>query len=116
MDAWRVFRRPWLKKKQRRSGGLLARAVMALISHLGFVRVTRNRRLREGASFRPAAAGPGRECTNRRGDMEQQQDPVIVRHRELERIANMALRAGRIMMECGASVSVVHGGVGMIAR
>ena len=48
--------------------------------------------------------------------MEQQQDPVIVRHRELERIANMALRAGRIMMECGASVSVVHGGVGMIAR
>lgn len=48
--------------------------------------------------------------------MEQQQDPVIVRHRELERIANMALRAGRIMMESGASVSVVHGGVGMIAR
>lgn len=48
--------------------------------------------------------------------MEQQQDAVIVRHRELERIANVALRAGRIMMESGASVSVVHRGVGMIAR
>ena len=48
--------------------------------------------------------------------MEQQQDPVIARHRDLERIANMALRAGRLMMESGASVSVVHAGVGMIAR
>ncbi len=48
--------------------------------------------------------------------MEQQQDAVIVRHRELERIANVALRAGRNMMESGASVSVVHRGVGMIAR
>lgn len=48
--------------------------------------------------------------------MEQHQDVVIVRHRELERIANVALRAGRVMMESGASVSVVHRGVGMIAR
>lgn len=48
--------------------------------------------------------------------MEQQQDAVIVRHRQLERIANVALRAGRIMMESGAAVSVVHRGVGMIAR
>lgn len=48
--------------------------------------------------------------------MEQQQDPVVTRHRELERVANVALRAGRLMMESGASVSVVHAGVGMIAR
>lgn len=48
--------------------------------------------------------------------MEQHQDPVVIRHRELERIANMALRAGRVLMECGASVSVVNTGVGLIVR
>ncbi|WP_444455542.1 threonine/serine exporter family protein [Rhodobacter capsulatus] len=43
-------------------------------------------------------------------------DPVVVRHRELERYATVALKAGRIMMESGASVSVVHRGITMIAR
>ncbi|MFD2173227.1 threonine/serine exporter family protein [Rhodobacter lacus] len=43
------------------------------------------------------------------------QDGVVVRHRELERYANAALKAGRIMMESGASVSVVHRGISMIA-
>lgn len=43
-------------------------------------------------------------------------DPVVMRHRDLERYANAALKAGRIMMESGASVSVVHRGIAMIAR
>ncbi|MBZ4023121.1 hypothetical protein CKO11_11685 [Rhodobacter sp. TJ_12] len=43
-------------------------------------------------------------------------DPVVVRHRALERYATTALRAGRMMMESGASVSVVHRGITMIAK
>lgn len=35
-------------------------------------------------------------------------DPVILRHRDLERIANVALKAGRIAMECGANVRAVR--------
>ncbi|WP_237151493.1 threonine/serine exporter family protein [Oryzibacter oryziterrae] len=48
--------------------------------------------------------------------MEPSSDPVVVRHRELERFANATLKAGRILMECGASVHVVHEGMTMIAR
>ncbi len=35
-------------------------------------------------------------------------DPVIRRHRDLEKIANAALRAGRITMECGGSARAVR--------
>ncbi len=35
-------------------------------------------------------------------------DPVIRRHRDLEKIANVALRAGRIAMECGANCRAVR--------
>lgn len=48
--------------------------------------------------------------------MESELDPVVVRHRDLERFANTALRVGRTLMECGASVSVVHSGVTMVAK
>jgi uncharacterized membrane protein YjjP (DUF1212 family) len=48
--------------------------------------------------------------------MEANTDPVIVRHRELEKYANVALRLGCVMMECGASVSVVHAGMRMLAQ
>jgi len=48
--------------------------------------------------------------------MDSPDDPVVVRHRDLERYANAALKAGRIMMESGASVSVVHRGITMIAK
>jgi uncharacterized membrane protein YjjP (DUF1212 family) len=43
-------------------------------------------------------------------------DPVKVRHRDLERIANAALRVGRTLMECGASVSVIQEGATLVAR
>jgi uncharacterized membrane protein YjjP (DUF1212 family) len=48
--------------------------------------------------------------------MESNADPVIVRHRELEKYANVALRFGRVMMECGASVGVVHSGMRMLVQ
>ncbi len=35
-------------------------------------------------------------------------DPVLMRHRELEQIAMVALRAGRLLMESGARAKVVH--------
>lgn len=35
-------------------------------------------------------------------------DPVRVRHRDLERIANVALRVGCVLIETGACVRVVH--------
>lgn len=35
-------------------------------------------------------------------------DPVVRRHRDLEKIANAALRAGRIAMECGANCRAVR--------
>ncbi|MBB4198096.1 hypothetical protein CCR94_20620 [Rhodoblastus sphagnicola] len=47
---------------------------------------------------------------------EDDADPVRMRHRDLERIANAALRVGRALMECGASVSVTRLGVTMTAR
>jgi uncharacterized membrane protein YjjP (DUF1212 family) len=48
--------------------------------------------------------------------MGSENDPVVVRHRDLELYANTALRAGRIMMESGASVGVVHRGITLIAK
>lgn len=43
-------------------------------------------------------------------------DPVVTRHRDLEKIANAALRAGRLSMECGANVRAVHETASAIAR
>jgi uncharacterized membrane protein YjjP (DUF1212 family) len=43
-------------------------------------------------------------------------DPVRMRHRDLEKIANVALRIGRALMECGASVQVIHEGATLTAR
>jgi uncharacterized membrane protein YjjP (DUF1212 family) len=48
--------------------------------------------------------------------MEANTDPIVVRHRELEQYANVALRVGRVMMESGASVSVVHAGMRMVVQ
>lgn len=47
---------------------------------------------------------------------EDMNDPVRVRHRDLERIANVALRIGCVLMECGASVGVVRNGMMLAAR
>jgi uncharacterized membrane protein YjjP (DUF1212 family) len=41
-------------------------------------------------------------------DAVDETDPVRVRHRELERIANVALRIGCVLIETGASVRIVH--------
>ena len=43
-------------------------------------------------------------------------DPVILRHRDLEKIANTALRVGRVLMECGGRVSVVREGMRLTAQ
>lgn len=43
-------------------------------------------------------------------------DAVITRHRDLEKIANAALRAGRVSMECGANVRAVHDTAAAIAH
>ena len=43
-------------------------------------------------------------------------DPVVLRHRDLEKIANVALRVGRVLMECGGRVSVVREGMRLTAR
>jgi uncharacterized membrane protein YjjP (DUF1212 family) len=43
-------------------------------------------------------------------------DPVVLRHRDLEKIANVALRVGRILMECGGRVSVVREGMRLAAQ
>lgn len=48
--------------------------------------------------------------------MSEPVDPVLLRHRELERIAMVALRAARLFLECGAKVKVVHEGVELIVR
>jgi uncharacterized membrane protein YjjP (DUF1212 family) len=39
---------------------------------------------------------------------DDETDPVRIRHRDLERIANVALRVGCVLMEAGACVRVVH--------
>ena len=43
-------------------------------------------------------------------------DPVVLRHRDLEKIANAALKVGRILMECGARVNVVREGMRLVAQ
>lgn len=47
---------------------------------------------------------------------EDQDDPVIARHRDLEKIANVALRAGRVAMESGAAVRAVHDAAAAVAH
>ena len=43
-------------------------------------------------------------------------DPVVLRHRDLEKIANVALKVGRVLMECGGRVSVVREGMRLTAQ
>lgn len=43
-------------------------------------------------------------------------DPVPLRHRELERIALVALKAARLLLESGARVKVVHEGAALIVK
>jgi uncharacterized membrane protein YjjP (DUF1212 family) len=43
-------------------------------------------------------------------------DPVRLKHRELEKIAMASLRMARILVECGARVRVVHQGATLVAR
>jgi uncharacterized membrane protein YjjP (DUF1212 family) len=46
----------------------------------------------------------------------QTTDPVVTRHRDLERIAMTALDAGRQLMESGARSRVIRDGAAMVAR
>lgn len=48
--------------------------------------------------------------------MSPETDPVPLKHRELERIAMVALRAARILLESGARVKVVHEGAALIVK
>ncbi len=48
--------------------------------------------------------------------MSASADPVVLRHRDLEKIANVALRVGRVLMECGGRVSVVREGMRLVAQ
>ncbi len=48
--------------------------------------------------------------------MSPETDPVTMRHRELERIALVALKGARILLESGARVKVVHEGTALIVR
>jgi uncharacterized membrane protein YjjP (DUF1212 family) len=43
-------------------------------------------------------------------------DPVRLKHRQLEKIAMAALRMARVLVECGARVRVVHQGATLVAR
>jgi uncharacterized membrane protein YjjP (DUF1212 family) len=43
-------------------------------------------------------------------------DPVRLKHRQLEKIAMTALRMARVLVECGARVRVVHQGATLVAR
>jgi len=43
-------------------------------------------------------------------------DPVPARHRDLERVAMVAMRAGRLLMECGAKATVVRTGITLVAQ
>ena len=61
------------------------------------------------ASVAPGGAGRGRP-------MSASADPVVLRHRDLEKIANAALRVGRILMECGGRVNVVREGMRLVAQ
>ena len=48
--------------------------------------------------------------------MQPEIDPVPMRHRVLERVALVALKAARILLESGARVKVVHEGAALVAR
>ena len=48
--------------------------------------------------------------------MAPETDPVPLKHRELERIALVALKAARILLESGARVKVVHEGAALIVK
>ncbi len=48
--------------------------------------------------------------------MTDSADPVLTKHRELERIAMVALRAARLFLESGARVKVVHEGAELIVK
>ena len=48
--------------------------------------------------------------------MSPETDPVPLKHRELERIALVALKAARILLESGARVKVVHEGAALIVK
>lgn len=41
-------------------------------------------------------------------------DDTVLRHRDLEKIANVALRVARVLMECGARVRVVQDGMALV--
>ena len=43
-------------------------------------------------------------------------DPVRLKHRQLEKIAMAALRMARVLIECGARVRVCHQGASLVAR
>jgi uncharacterized membrane protein YjjP (DUF1212 family) len=43
-------------------------------------------------------------------------DPVRLKHRQLERIAMTALRMARLLTECGARVRVAHQGASLVTR
>jgi uncharacterized membrane protein YjjP (DUF1212 family) len=44
------------------------------------------------------------------------EDPIRLKHRQLEKIAMTALRMARVLVECGACVRVVHQGASLVAR
>jgi len=48
--------------------------------------------------------------------MTEALDPVLLRHRHLERVAMVALRAGRLLLESGVKALVVHEGMTRVAR
>jgi uncharacterized membrane protein YjjP (DUF1212 family) len=48
--------------------------------------------------------------------MSPEIDPVPLKHRELERIALVALKAARILLESGARVKVVHEGAALVVK
>ena len=48
--------------------------------------------------------------------MTAEPDPVRLKHRRLEQIAMTALRAARLLTECGARVRVAHEGAALIVR
>lgn len=48
--------------------------------------------------------------------MTDARDPVILRHRDLERIALEALEMGRLLAETGAKSSIIRGGMERVAR
>ena len=48
--------------------------------------------------------------------MSPETDPVPLKHRELERIALVALKAARILLQSGARVKVVHEGAALVGK